>query len=502
MASKALDVFREQSRIKGIVNHKGDLRAAPGLVKVRYFEKSRKDEWVDRRSVDNLDDLLDRYRAQRARKRLRQLKSLLPLGSPVNMGTLALLPRVICVAVLSHLPFRSKHWHIGQLRLVSSAFCRPGADGMVLVDRAANIRLARSKSLWPLWLRSPLKPELECAVPQVKEEGRVMAGVAATATATEPVLVNALAQVKQELVARSEPRHTSASPDMSWVELGSSPMWELRFAEIVLSKETLLWTETTNFGDLDIGQDEVKGLGAAHKADFEAWKSAGTNPWHFMSPEDAIEKARPHGIFAERLQSLSCRATKLPSGGHVSSVVAATTCVCFEGDDPSKDKEGYALCGGEPMMSGMHAAEFHLIGTEEHALVGVAPPNIITTLNARDGDRGGWRSDGGDLMAAYCTGLPSRWYDDPRERGKSGDVLGILLDLDAGVLTFFLNGKLLGTALEEESVKRNVEQGQLRGPLCWCAKVWGSMGEPPCCCSFSLQLAQPTNAMFSGDRLS
>lgn len=465
-ATKALDVFREESRVKGIVNHRGDLSGATGLVKVRYVSRSREDEWVDRTSVDNLDALMDRYRAQRTSKRQRQLKALLPPGSPLNMGTLALLSCELCAKVLSHLPFLSEH--MGQLRLVSSAFCRPGVDGMVLVDRAAEMRIALSKPLWPLWLRQPSrsKPELQRAVPVVKEEeGGTGAGVGASAA----VLANALAQVKQEVVERSEPRPTPASQNTSW-RRNFCMREKLRFADIVLSKRTLLWTEVTNFGDLDIGQDEHEGLGAAHRTDFESWKSAGTNPMHYMNMEDAVEKARPHGLYAERLKSLgaSYRPTKLPGGGHVSSVVAATTCVTFEDDDRSRSVEGYALCGGEPMTSGLHAAEFHLV-TEDHASVGVAPPDVITTLNAREPNRGGGR----EIMAAYCEGLPRRRYDDPRESGQGGDVLGMLLDLDAGTLTCFLNGKL-ETALP---VTRNVEQGQLRGPLCWCANVWGSMGE-------------------------
>lgn len=57
----------------------------------------------------------------------------------------------------------------------------------------------------------------------------------------------------------------------------------------------------------------------------------------------------------------------------------------------------------------------------------------------------------------------------------AGDVVGLLLDLRDGKnsLTFFLNGKLIPDGRDGNQMHstRNVAQGELRGPLCWCTRV-------------------------------
>ena len=116
------------------------------------------------------------------------------------------------------------------------------------------------------------------------------------------------------------------------------------------------------------------------------------------------------------------------------------------------------------MAEGRHYAEFAVVKSTLEMSVGVVP--------AADAGR--------------VAGLADGWYEEPavhmwvsgngyhcRQGGRSshwegqagyytGDVVGLLLDLDAGTLTAYKNGAVLGVMVPNASVK---ELGA--GPFCW-----------------------------------
>ena len=75
-----------------------------------------------------------------------------------------------------------------------------------------------------------------------------------------------------------------------------------------------------------------------------------------------------------------------------------------------------------------------------------------------------WHSGG-----YHCQGSASTW--EGRAGYKQGDVVGLLLDLDAGTLTAYKNGSVLGVMVPNARVK---ELGA--GPLCWAVDLY-SKGE-------------------------
>ena len=129
-----------------------------------------------------------------------------------------------------------------------------------------------------------------------------------------------------------------------------------------------------------------------------------------------------------------------------------------------------AICGGYVMASGVHYAEFTRTG--EYGLVGVA--------------RGGFEVAAGELPSNSAAGWAYDMYDGVLRHGgggsawagqegcPSGATVGLRLDLTAGTLEVFRDGRRLGVMAEG-----------LAGPLCWHAELMYAgdvvriQGKPP-----------------------
>ena len=125
------------------------------------------------------------------------------------------------------------------------------------------------------------------------------------------------------------------------------------------------------------------------------------------------------------------------------------------------DRRG-AVCGEAPMAEGHHYAEFAVVKMGRQMHVGVVPAadaGRVTGLTE------GWRNEPAVHMwaadgAHLQRGRPSGW--EGQAGFKQGDVVGLLLDLDAGTLTAYKNGAVLGVMVPNAKVK---ELGA--GPFCW-----------------------------------
>jgi hypothetical protein len=119
-----------------------------------------------------------------------------------------------------------------------------------------------------------------------------------------------------------------------------------------------------------------------------------------------------------------------------------------------------AVCAGHVMSTGQHAADFTIVSTENSStFVGLARPDIDvpTTRDAYARDKfWGLYGISGNL---YHSGKGKSWTG--QEPFGQGDVVGLLLDCDAGTLAVKKNGKLLGVAATG-----------LTGPLCWAAAIY------------------------------
>jgi hypothetical protein len=118
-----------------------------------------------------------------------------------------------------------------------------------------------------------------------------------------------------------------------------------------------------------------------------------------------------------------------------------------------------AVCAGHVMNAGRHAAEFTVGQAElDHyggatLMVGLARPSIdVSEAVAYDSNEfwAVYHHDG----SMYQDGCKEAW--EGQEGFEAGDVVGLLLDCDAGTLTVKMNGKRLGVAVTE-----------LTGELCW-----------------------------------
>jgi hypothetical protein len=113
-----------------------------------------------------------------------------------------------------------------------------------------------------------------------------------------------------------------------------------------------------------------------------------------------------------------------------------------------------ALCGERLMSSGRSCAEINVVRKQDIMMIGVGRPTLDPHKTYAHNTAGFWgiACFGGDL---YHNDTCQDWQG---EQGyKTGDVLRLLLDSDAGTLTVKKNGTLLGVA---------VTSG-LTGDLCW-----------------------------------
>jgi hypothetical protein len=110
------------------------------------------------------------------------------------------------------------------------------------------------------------------------------------------------------------------------------------------------------------------------------------------------------------------------------------------------------------MTAGRHAAEF-TVGKVYAVLLGLARPGV----DVNEGDA--WHTDafvGVGNAGGYISteGADHNW--DGQKSFKQGDVVGLLLDCDAGTLTVKKNGARLGVA-----------RTGLTGEWCWAAAMAG-----------------------------
>jgi hypothetical protein len=122
-----------------------------------------------------------------------------------------------------------------------------------------------------------------------------------------------------------------------------------------------------------------------------------------------------------------------------------------------------AVCAGHVMSTGRHAADFTIVSTRNSSTnVGLARPDIDVTPNAHMKDTfWGFYGISGNL---YHAGRANPWTG--QKPFGEGDVVGLLLDCDAGTLAVKKNGTLLGVAATG-----------LTGELCWAAAI--SVGVRP-----------------------
>ena len=122
-----------------------------------------------------------------------------------------------------------------------------------------------------------------------------------------------------------------------------------------------------------------------------------------------------------------------------------------------------AICEKYVMNFGVHYAEFEAVGAVGEVggrLAGVTAPGFDISGGAcPTGSSVGW---GMDTWVGNCKlrhgGKETDWHG--RETWVSGETLGLKLDLGAGTLDVFLNGRSLGV----------IARG-LAGPLCWHVEV-------------------------------
>jgi hypothetical protein len=116
-----------------------------------------------------------------------------------------------------------------------------------------------------------------------------------------------------------------------------------------------------------------------------------------------------------------------------------------------------AVCAGHVMSTGRHAADFTIVSFQDLS-IGLARPDIdVTTTNAYARKKfWGLHGNNGGLYHAFTA---KKWTG--QEPFGTGDVVGLLLDCDAGTLAVKKNGKFLGVAATG-----------LTGELCWAASMY------------------------------
>jgi hypothetical protein len=174
--------------------------------------------------------------------------------------------------------------------------------------------------------------------------------------------------------------------------------------------------------------------------------------------------------FAESAEAAACPRRRPRTGQRLPAQVAAQLAftrvsgqrydVSGEGGALLQAKEGCtyhaAVCAGHVMSTGRHAVEFTVLPgltLSGLTMVGLARPDIdVQKPHAYKWDKfWGLLAGGGSLHhAGRCDGWAGQ------QGFVKGDVVGLLLDCDAGTLTVKKNGKRLGVAATG-----------LTGELCW-----------------------------------
>jgi hypothetical protein len=122
-------------------------------------------------------------------------------------------------------------------------------------------------------------------------------------------------------------------------------------------------------------------------------------------------------------------------------------------------KNHAAVCAGYVMSAGRHAADVTVVGAGSNTFLGLARPGIDVAASGAYTRAGFWGLFSTTLIAnptglLYHSGEGVRWAG--QQSFGTGDVVGLLLDCDAGTLTVKKNGQRLGVAATG-----------LTGELCW-----------------------------------
>jgi len=111
----------------------------------------------------------------------------------------------------------------------------------------------------------------------------------------------------------------------------------------------------------------------------------------------------------------------------------------------------------EGWSTGRHLVQFKILAgaTHKYILIGVAEAGACSLTTST---YPGHASNGG---VAYYGHNGYRYYSNTNaaygEPYGAGDTIGILLNLDAGTVSFLKNGRLLGVALGSDSLKRGAK---------------------------------------------
>jgi hypothetical protein len=118
------------------------------------------------------------------------------------------------------------------------------------------------------------------------------------------------------------------------------------------------------------------------------------------------------------------------------------------------------VCAGHVMRTGRHAVEVTAVQGSIDIFLGLARPNIdVHEPDSEDND-GFWCIRSDDGVGAY-DGQYAEW--EGQEGFEQGDVVGLLLNCDAGTLTVKKNGVRLGVVFTG-----------LTGELCWAASLFST----------------------------
>lgn len=159
-----------------------------------------------------------------------------------------------------------------------------------------------------------------------------------------------------------------------------------------------------------------------------------------------------------------------------------------------------AVCTGAPMTSGLHYAEFRLIERSGWVRVGVVNveldsstagrPGAVASSAGSDGSSeqyhnacafdalGGGSATASSVGWGYNAALGSCWHNSGfsdwagQRVAGSGDVIGLLLDVNHGCLDVFLNGERLGRMVDHSVRLASVAVvTSVRSALCWMVEL-------------------------------
>jgi hypothetical protein len=149
--------------------------------------------------------------------------------------------------------------------------------------------------------------------------------------------------------------------------------------------------------------------------------------------------------------------TRVDAAAYDVSVEGGALLVGKPGANVGTDRLRPVVCAGHVMKAGRHAAECTVTMATENYLVfvGVTRPGV--DVNSQVGESF-WGLSSEDGKFVHSGKLHSRW--EGQQPFEKGDVVGLLLDCDAGTLTVKKNGARLGVAATG-----------LTGELCWVAAL-------------------------------